>query len=379
MERPICPAEFKTCPAVFAVKNNYQIMVPTKSDLLFWVTVNGKNYYDHSNGIIRSSTRMHRVNVPMHELDAAGEYTVTYRKIINRKPYFPETEEPVSVTYSFKPVRTQGKINIYHLSDTHGKFDLSAKAASYFGDDIDLLILNGDVPDHSGNVENFDLIFKLCEAATGGGHPCVFSRGNHDTRGFYAENIADYTPTENGHSYYSFRLGRLWGIVMDCGEDKTDDHAEYGHTVCCHEFRLEESAYLEELIRHGDKEFAAEGVDYRFVIVHNPFSYTIPAPFDIEQPLFKQWLDVLEKNVKPQAMISGHLHTTEISPIGGRLDDKGQICPVVVGSRDIVDPNTKKQIDFIGCAIVLDGSDMEVRFTNSAHEVVEAHTLRLIQ
>ena len=92
MTSPALLPEFKTCPAVFAVKNDYQIMVPVKSDLLFWVTVDGKNYYDHSNGIIRSSTRMHRVNVPSSVLDKAGEYTVTYRKIIDRKPYFAETE-----------------------------------------------------------------------------------------------------------------------------------------------------------------------------------------------------------------------------------------------------------------------------------------------
>ncbi len=101
MTSPALLPEFKTCPAVFAVKNDYQIMVPVKSDLLFWVTVDGKNYYDHSNGIIRSSTRMHRVNVPMCALDKTGEYTVTYRKIIDRKPYFAETEEPVS-----EPIRS---------------------------------------------------------------------------------------------------------------------------------------------------------------------------------------------------------------------------------------------------------------------------------
>lgn len=370
-------SEFKTCPAVFAVKENYQIMVPTKSDVLFWVTVNGKNYFDHSNGIIRSATRMHRVNVPMSEIDAAGEYTVSYRKIIDRKPYFPETEPIESATYPFKPLAPEGKIRIYHLSDTHGTFDLPAQAGTYFGDDIDLLILNGDVPDHSGSVENFDLIFRLCEAVTGGSHPCIFSRGNHDTRGFYAENIAEYTPTENGHSYFTFRLGRLWGIVMDCGEDKTDDHAEYGHTVCCHEFREEETEYLKTIIKHADEEYAASGVEYRVVIVHNPFSFTIQAPFDIEQPLFSEWLRLLAENVKPQAMISGHLHTTEISEIGGKLDSKGQICPVIVGSREIVNKDRKK-VDFYGCAMTIDGGKMEVEFTNIRHEAVESHSIQLL-
>ena len=377
MATPLLP-EFKTCPAVFAVKTDYQIMVPVRSDLLFWVTVNGKNYYDHSNGILRSQVRMHRVNVPMDELDSAGEYAVHYRKIIDRKPYFPEAEPPESAVYPFYPVKSTGKIRMYHVADTHGCFDFPAKASTFFGENIDLFILNGDIPDHSGNVENFDLIFRLCEAATGGSHPCVFSRGNHDTRGFYAENIAEYTPTEQGKSYYSFRLGRIWGLVMDCGEDKADDCAEYGHTVCCHAFREGETEYLKRLIRCAKDEYLADGVEYRLVIVHNPFSHTIVPPFDIEQPLFCEWLRLLGEHVKPQAMLSGHLHTTEISPIGGKLDNKGQVCPVIVGSRGVTDPDTRKNSDFVGCAFTLDGTSMTVSFTTAEHKVLQTQTLDLI-
>lgn len=377
MSLPVLLPEFKTCPAVFAVKNDYQIMVPVKSDVLFWVTVGGKNYYDHSNGIIRSSTRMHRVNIPMSELNRTGEYTVTYRKIIDRKPYFAETEEPVSATYSFRPVPDSDNIRIYHLSDTHGRFEFPAKAATYFGENLDLFVLNGDIPDHSGNVENFDLIFQLCEAVTHGSRTCVFSRGNHDTRGFYAENIADFTPTENGHSYYTFRVGAVWGIVMDCGEDKTDDHAEYGHTVCCHEFRLEETEYLKKVIAGAKDEYLADGVKYRLVVVHNPFSYTIEAPFDIEQPLFSEWLKLLGEHVKPELFLTGHLHTTEISPIGGQLDSKGQICPVIVGSKPETDPQTQKHIGFIGCALTLSGGKAHISFTDAEHHVREEQTLTL--
>lgn len=375
MNEPKLLPELKTCPAVFAVKDYYQIMVPVKSDLLFWVTVGDKCYHDHSNGIIRSATRMHRVNVPMSELDKAGQYTVTYRKIIDRKPYFAESEEPVSATYSFRPV-PKDNIHIYHISDTHGKFEYPSKTSTYFGDDLDLFVLNGDIPDHSGNVENFDLIYKLCENATHGTRTCIFSRGNHDTRGFYAENIADYTPNENGNSYYSFRVGSMWGIVMDCGEDKVDEHPEYGNTVCCHEFREQETEYLKKVISAAENEYKADGVKYRLVIVHNPFSYTINPPFDIEQPLFSEWLKLLGDSVKPQLMVSGHLHSIEISPVGGQLDSKGQICPVIVGSVDARDPDTN-EASFVGCAITLSDGKADVRFTNSAHKVVAQHILDL--
>ena len=373
LHTPLLP-ELRITPAVFAVHDKYQIMVPVISELLFWVTVDGVDYYDHSNGIVRSNTRMHRVSVPMEALDRAGEYTVNYRRIKDRKPYFATTFEPEHATYKFYPVRTDGPINIYHLSDTHGSFTAPSKAGTFYGDDIDLFILNGDIMDHSGDVKNFDLIFRLCEAITGGEHPCVFSRGNHDLRGYCAENIAEYTPSENGNSYYTFRLGKIWGIVMDCGEDKPDDHAEYGHTVSCHQFRLEETEWLDKVVK--DKEYLADGVEYRFVVVHCPFTFTNRPPFDIEQPLFTQWLDTLNEHIKPQLMIAGHHHATHIANPGGILDTKKrQTYPVVVGSREVRENG--KKVDFIGLALTLDGKNAKVQFTNGEHEAIETTDIEL--
>ena len=368
--------ELCTAPAVFVVGRSYQIMVPVKSDLLFWIRIGSRDFYDHSNGIIRSATRIHRVTVPMALLDEAGEYTVCYRKITERKPYFTTTQEPVSCTYPFHPIPEDRPLRIYHLSDTHGNYDLSASAGSYWGDRLDLLILNGDIIDHSGDLQNFNLIYELADTLTGGSIPCIYSRGNHDTRGFYAEKIEEYTPNQNGHTYFTFRLGPIWGIILDCGEDKPDDHAEYGNTVCCHQFRLEETEYLEQVIRNADQEYLAEGVKYRFVIVHAPFTYTKYAPFDIEEELFRNWLHLLKENVAPQVFLSGHLHLNAVSPAGGPLDCKGQICPVVISGQPVFDEN-RNRTDHIGAAMVLDGDRLEVSFTDSKKQVLEQHTVIL--
>lgn len=367
--------ELKTTPAVFAVNNDYKIMVMTKSDLVFWVQVGDKTYYDHSNGILRSSTRIHSVTVPMSELDGAKEYTVFYRKIIDRKPYFPELCESESETYSFRPLDFSKPVNIYHIADAHGDGVYTTRAAEYFGKELDLLILNGDIPNHSGDIENFNLIYELCDSLTGGHIPCIFSRGNHDTRGFYAENIADYTPTENGRSYFSFRLGKLWGLVLDTGEDKPDTNAEYGGTICCHAFREEETRYIEKIIENAENEYNAEGVEYRFVISHTPFAYTQEHPFDIEQDTYKYWLKLLGENVKPQLMIHGHTHTLAVSHIGGEYDSKGQICPVVIGSKP-VRPN-KVASAYTGAAMTVYKNSVDVKFTDDKKEVVYKETIEL--
>ena len=68
-------------PAVFAVNQDYHIMLYPSRPCLMWVKVGDKIYYDESNGILRSCTAVHRVIVPMQELDEAKKYVVCLRYI----------------------------------------------------------------------------------------------------------------------------------------------------------------------------------------------------------------------------------------------------------------------------------------------------------
>ena len=72
--------DFKSHPAVYAVAREYQIAVVTNCETLMWVRVGGAEYYDESNGILRSARPLHFMSVPMEALNTAGEYTVCYRK-----------------------------------------------------------------------------------------------------------------------------------------------------------------------------------------------------------------------------------------------------------------------------------------------------------
>ena len=136
------------------------------------------------------------------------------------------------------------KYNIINLADAHSLVDEPIRSGSFFGDELDLLIMNGDIPNHCGNIEYFKAIYLISGGITKGAVPCIFSRGNHDMRGIYAEQLADYTPTMNGRSYYTFKVGPIWGVVLDAGEDKADTCPEYGHTVCCSAFRDEEDRFF---------------------------------------------------------------------------------------------------------------------------------------
>ncbi len=105
------PNAFLTTPVVYAVGHDYQIMVPVACETLMWVQVGDRCYYDDSNGILRSNTTTHRMTVPMAELDQAKKYTVCFRRMIERKPYFSVTGDVEYFESEFRPV-TKSPVNI---------------------------------------------------------------------------------------------------------------------------------------------------------------------------------------------------------------------------------------------------------------------------
>lgn len=371
------PPALSTFPTVFAVGNTYQIIVPFTKEAVVWVRVGETLYYDDANGILRSAASLHRIEVPMQALDSAKQYTLAYRVMTERKPYFPTSEETQELTVSFRPLPAEGAVRIYHISDCHNLEDPVIRAGSFFGKAPDLLILNGDVPDHSGSTEKFETVYRLASALTGGERPVVFARGNHDTRGLCAEQFGDYTPTRDGKTYYTFRLGSLWGMVLDCGEDKNDDCEEYGHTVCFHRFREKETEWIRHVVAHAEEEYAADGVKHRLLISHIPFSYIQEPPFDIEQPLYAEWCRLMREHVKPDLALHGHLHQTEVWPPNGSHDHLGQACTAVIGSRPIFkNKQTGEPPHFVGTAVTLDGNRIQIVFNDDQKNVLEETEIR---
>ena len=363
----------KTTPAVFAVGDTYQIMVPVTSPCLMWVKVGDECYFDDSNGIIRSDVTTHRMVVPMEELDREGCYTVCYREMIERKPYFSDTGDVCEIPYSFRPVPNDHVI-AYHIADAHNAVDGPVAAAKFFEAEagrLDLLILNGDIPNDSGAIEHFDNIYKIIEGITGGEIPVVFSRGNHDTRGIFAEKIADHTPTDGGNSYFTFRLGSIWGMVLDCGEDKVDSHPEYGNTVCCHQFRKRQTRFIENVIKNASSEYDAEGALHKVIISHVPFYRAFPEPFNIEGEIYTEWCRLIGEHIKPEIMIHGHEHFLAFDMPGDECDVRGLPCPAVIASVSEYEGG-----DFIGGGFVFSNDEINIEFTDR-NKIHGSHMINL--
>ena len=356
-----------THPSVFAVNDEYQICTLVNSECIMWVEVSGKRYFDHSNGVMRSASFLHIVKVPMAAIDCAEEYTVFLRRINDRSPNLTKSGEVESFHYNFKRLNDKESYNIINLADSHGLVDAPITSGGYFGDALDLLILNGDIHGHSDDIQKFKAIYLIAGAITKGRVPCVFARGNHDLRGKCAEFLEHYTPTDHGRTYFTFRVGPVWGIVLDMGENKGDTNPDYGGTICCNDLREAEEEFLERVI--SEREYAEAPI--RIVISHNPFVHRMHAPHDVAQDTCFRWCQQL-KLIKPHLWLSGHFHVTFLEAPGDEHDTYGAPCPVLTSSWVNVD---NKQ--HISGAVTLSDDCVIVRYHNESGKIVKEEEMKL--
>ncbi len=359
---------------VFVAGENYDIIWNTSKPGLAYIDCGGIRYFDHANGNIKSEETVHRITIPMSVLDKACQYTIFFRESIDRKAYFPVTGELCSKTYSFRPVQKGKDYRFYFISDTHNEYKTPIMAASKYENDLDFLVLGGDVPN---DCENFDqglrTIFRISGTVTKGEIPVISARGNHDTRGHIAPTYHRYSPLVNGEMYFTFVLGDIFGIILDCGEDKPDDHPEYGFVNCFEMYRRGVTEFLRQV---------AEKQEYKnhkhtIVICHERTDAKNHGHFIGE---YEKWVKYINK-ISPDFMLCGHEHRCKIFDKGRPHFDTETVheFTTVVGSQ--VRGNRRTTLadlpeGFTGTYGVIKENELEVYFTNDKHEIEETHTVK---
>lgn len=347
-------------PAVYAVEDRYEIVFKTYEACAAWVVIDGVRYTDNFCGVVRSSSTIHKVRVKQEVLDRAKKYTVVLALIPERPAYFPKTTEYFEKEYSFRPL-PEGDIHAYMLADTHSKVDEPAKAAEYFGEGgLDLLILGGDNGNTADDEGSVLTMAKIASKVTKGEIPVVYMRGNHDTRGAYAEFLGSYVGTDNGKTYFPVKLGRISALVLDAGEDKLDTHEAYGDIADYTEFRL---AQL-ELIKNTD----LDG-EVKLLLCHVPFA-SFETPFS---DVFAEWTKELNKK-GIDLMLAGHTHALYMFGANERsICDTSANFPVCVGSA------IDRHVDgsYVGTAIIISKDEITLRFTDAEFKVHEEHKIKI--
>ena len=297
------PCRFTYRPVVYAVEDDYQIVFSTSDTAIVWVEVGPEKYYDLYAGSMRSKDLVHKVTVPQRALDEAKSYKICARQMIYRGPFGGYTGETFSEQYSFIPVNAADGICYLALPDIHGAVEGAVSLADHARQEntLDFIVLLGDQTSMVDRYADAQIANEIAFKITGSTIPVIYTRGNHEIKGEYAEDLYKYTGSKNGKFYYTFRLSDIYGIMLDLGEDHDDDWWEYYETAQFDLYREEQTRMLDDIIAAEEYKDAP----YTIAVCH------IPIPFvnarHNHEAVKAAWTKRLNE-IGVDILITGHQH-----------------------------------------------------------------------
>ena len=380
-------------PVVLAVGDEYQIAFTTTARSTASVEVGGVAYHDSYSGYDISETRVHKVSVPMAALDAARSYTIKARAMILRGPYWAIQGRSIARSSAFRPLDPSDGIQYYSLSDTHEFVEPAVRAASYLGDRLDFLVIAGDTSSFLDRSADLDRILAIAHGATKGERPVIYARGNHETKGRLSNLLHRYVGADGTRFYYTVRLGPVWAVVLDMGEDHADDWQEFYGAARFDAYRQEQAAFLDGVVADARREYAAPGITHRIAVCHIPVTFQYAG--DPGAGRQREWIERLDR-MGLDLMLNGHRHQAMYISLDLPVDAPLTQCPAfsgrdkpgkVDGSR--LEANFPAIIDsrrsevqtnavpedlfgrrFFGLAVEEKAGRMELRYTNEKGQVL---------
>ena len=287
-------------PVVYAVEDTYQIVFSTNHPATAWVEIDGESYYDLFAGSMKSKDTVHKITVPQEKLDKAKAYSIHAEKMIYRGPFGGFKGNEISKEYSFRPVDSSDGLVYYTMTDVHHA-EKGAVPAANSVENLDFLVILGDsvgMVEYESDVQFSNL---LAYNVTKGEIPVVYSRGNHEIKGAYAEELYKYVGSKNEEFYYWFTLSDVFGINLDLGEDHNDGWWEYYGTDQFDLYREKQTQFLQELVQNKPY----EEYDYTLVTCHIPIQF-VNNRKDHEGTK-AQWTQLLNQ-IQPDMAVYGHQH-----------------------------------------------------------------------
>lgn len=351
----------------FLDDGQYAIMWTTNKNSTGWVEYGTSEeamtrVQTSENGLVDGNTTVHKVILPLAPGDE-GIYRVGSTK--TRNIYQNNVEYGNTVTsdysaYAYDPLKEE--TSFYILSDVHEK---DAIYESFLSEgDYDFFVLNGDILSSIDDEKIIvDEMLKPITNYTEGEKPFYFVRGNHETRGAEARSLPDYLALPDGRYYYTFSYGPVFAIVLDTGEDKLDDHEEYGGLADFESYREIETAWLASVAESD----AYKEAPYRIAFSHVPLN----AYGDLEEasPLRmyeEQWVQLLN-DMELDVLFSGHTHENEIV----MPDPDAHNFPIIIGGGHSGDGEK-----YVGIKVVADQELMSIDFIDEEGAVLESYWIR---
>ena len=191
----------------------------------------------------------------------------------------------------------------------------------------DFVVFNGDcVDDPVDHNQATSFISELTEGVCGDRIPTFFMRGNHEIRNAYSIGLRDHYDYVGDRTYGSFNWGDTRIVMLDCGEDKPDDHWVYYGLNDFTQLRNEQVDFLKKEL--SSKEFKKAGK--RVLIHHIPLYGN-----DGKNLCANLWTKLLEK-APFNISLNAHTHKYAYHPKG----ELGNNYPVIIGGGYKMDSAT---------------------------------------
>lgn len=282
-------------PMVIDGGNYYSVVFATNDKGTGYIEYeyDGKEYktYDEDGGRIKGDSKIHTIRVSKQHLEN-NSYRVGSKRVVDELSYGGRSgKEIVTDYYEFKAPRGNEQ-RFLTVSDWHTKTDKAIKAAEKTEGYNGVILLGDAVPGLMFEEEVIDNIIEFGGALTGGSMPVIYVRGNHETRGPVADDLSEYLGLYN--YYYTVNYGRFSFLVLDSGEDKADDHPEYGGMV-------NYSAYREDMVNW---------LSVQPKTVRKTLALSHSSDICIEEDLNAKAYGELQR-LGIKQIVSGHTHTYE--------------------------------------------------------------------
>lgn len=282
-------------------------------------------------GLVDADVTHHNVVLTGLKAGEGYVYRAVSREIVEFKPYQVTFGETVtSAEHRFRTLDpAKATLRFVVLNDRHEKVEaLAASLASVAWSRVDVVFLNGDmVNDAKDEHQLYRCVVDPCVDHFAAQIPLVYVRGNHDARGSFARRLLDYFPTESGRYYYTLRHGPVAFLVLDSGEDKTDQSAEYSGLVAF-------EPYLEAQVRWLARQ--VEATDFQRAPFRVCFLHIPPLPRPDPKFVRPQWLvdhvvPLLNRG-RVDLLICAHTHRYAVQQAGRN----GLNFPMIIGGTETV-------------------------------------------
>lgn len=274
-------------------------------------------------GVMVANNKINRVRLTDLQPGTRYYYRVVSQEITRYSSYYKEFGDTVrSDIKSFTTWSDDMKdFRVIVYNDIHSNMEMFNKLHSLVEDKpYDLVIFNGDCFDDV-EVESdiVDRLLTYTPRIKSDEIPSIFIRGNHETRGEYSLHLWDYLGRMGGRSYSAFSLGDTRFVLLDCGEDKPDDHWVYYDMNDYTQHRIDQAEFLKEELQST----AFKDARKRVLVHHIPIFGVKPDSFS---PCSDLWIPVLE-DAPFNISLNAHTHRYRVIEKG----ETGNNFPVIIG------------------------------------------------